>query len=472
MQDPARRGDQRLSRLLVLEPSIHPDTGERYVFDDLENRPILPAPEWLLKIVRAGGEQKANAVTGVPRELPRVIPVGTQHNELVSYLGTLRARGAGVKEMFAAARAMSDERAEVPASDEYIMARCESLMKYEPRQSKRAVADLLRQEEAERVRNVIETGKPYADPMYRAPGGKLVLSANSRPERTLLNAVAALQYAPHWHGKLGYNEFTMRIVAGQDICGGRIKAGTVIGDNEITEIMVFMQGMDDVHVPERITRQALRSVAGDNASHPVRNYLNGLVWDSTERCSTWLIDYLGVEDSLYTRAVGRKWLVSAVARIMEPGCKADVCLILEGKQGKLKSSAIRALTGDDWFSDTFGDISNKDTLLSFRGRWIIEIQEIDRIFSREASEVKEFISKQSDIFRKPYGHEAEEVAREFVFTGSTNREDYLRDETGGRRFWPVKVNEVNVDALRIDRDQLWAESIWLYREGETWWNHT
>jgi len=196
----------------------------------------------------------------------------------------------------------------------------------------------------------------------------------------------------------------------------------------------------------------------------------GLTWDGKERCSTWLIDYLGVEDSLYARAVGRKWLVSAVARIMQPGCKADVCLILESfKQGKLKSTALRSLCGDEWFSDTFGDIGNKDTLLSFRGKWILEVQEIDRIFLRESSEIKDFISKQTDIYRPPYGREVIEVPREFVFSGTTNKDDYLRDETGGRRFWPVQVSNVHVDALRVDRDQLWAEAVWLYREGETWW---
>ena len=457
---------------LVVEPSVHPDTGERYVFDDLENRPILPAPEWLLKIVRAGGENRS-ARPGATREpdvLPAVIPKGTQHDHLVSLAGSLRARGAESDEIFAALWACNQKRCEEPGPEENIRRIAESFMKYSPKQSKKAELELRRAHESERVRSVIEVGKPYADPMYRAPGGKLELSPTTgRPERTLFNAIAALEYAPHWHGKLAYNEFTMRVMAGADLCGGRIPAGRIIGDLEIIEIMNYMQGMDGLHVSKDVTIDAVRRVAGDNSSHPVRNYLNGLTWDGVERSSTWLIDYLGVEDSLYTRAVGRKWLVSAVARIMEPGCKVDVCLILEGKQAKGKSTALRAIAGNEWFSDNLGDISNKDTLLSFRGRWIVEIAEIDRIFIRESSEIKDFISKQSDVFRPPYGREAVEVPRQFVFGGSTNKDDYLRDETGGRRFWPVPVGDVNVDALRRDRDQLWAEAVWLYREGEMWW---
>jgi predicted P-loop ATPase len=458
---------------LVVEPSVHPDTGERYVFDDLENTPILAAPEWLLKIVRAGGENRA-ARPGATRELdvlPAVIPKGTQHDHLVSLAGSLRARGAEADEIFAALWACNQKRCEEPGPEENIRRIAESFMKYPPKQVQKVVTQLKRENESERVRSVIEAGKPFADPMYRAPGGKLELSPTTgRPERTLYNAIAALEYAPHWHGKLAYNEFTMRVIAGADLCAGRIPAGRIIGDLEIIEIMNFMQGMDGLHVSKEITRDAVRRVAGDNSSHPVRNYLNGLTWDGVERCESWLTRYLGVEENLYSRAVGCKWLVSAVARIFRPGEKVDVCLILESpQQGKLKSTALRALVGDEWFSDSLGDIYNKDTLLSFRGKWIIEVQEIDRIFARESSEVKEFVSKKTDLYRPPYAHEVIEVPREFVFSGTTNRSDYLKDETGARRFWPVVVTSVDLDALDRDKHQLWAEAVWLFREGYHWW---
>jgi hypothetical protein len=160
---------------LVLEPSIHPDTGERYVFDDLENRPILPAPEWLLKIVRAGGENRS-ARPGAARELdvlPAVIPKGTQHDHLVSLAGSLRNRGADADEIFAALWACNTKRCEEPGPEENIRRIAESFMKYSPKQAKKAELELRRSNESERVRSVIEAGKPYADPMTERRAGSL-----------------------------------------------------------------------------------------------------------------------------------------------------------------------------------------------------------------------------------------------------------------------------------------------------------
>lgn len=459
---------------LVLEPSVHPDTGERYVFDgadEIEHQPILPAPEWLLKIIRQGGEHRKSGKAA--EVIPSVITKGTQHDTLVSLAGSMRARGCNAEEIFAALQVTNAGRCEEPGAEENVRRIADSFMKYPPNKARQGEISLKREHEAERVRElatVEDRAAVQADPLYRAPGGKLALSPTTgRPERTLFNAISALMYAPHWNGKLAYNEFTMRIMAGEALCGGAVPAGAVIGDDEIVKIMSYMQGMDDVHVSIELICKAVRDVAKSNASHPVRNYLSGLIWDKTERCGTWLVQHLGAQDSEYTRTIGTRWLVSAVARIMQPGCKADSCLVLEGPQGIGKSSALRTLAGNDWFSDSFGDVTNKDTLLGFRGKWIIEIGEIERIFIREASIVKDFISKQIDNYRPPYGRESVDVPREFIFAGTTNHNDYLRDETGGRRFWPIGVTRADTNALRDQRDQIWAEAVHLYNAGERWW---
>lgn len=459
---------------VVCSPSIHPDTGQRYDWDgmrEIEDTPILPAPEWLLQIVRQGGLQAKPK--GGAEPINSVIPYSTQHLTLVSLAGTMRDRGMNAEEIFAALCAVNANRCERPGPEENLRKIAESFMNYKPGKARRGELELKRQYESERVREVaLEASKAtviVADPAYRQPGGKLELSPTTgKPERSLFNATQALTYAPHWCSKLAYNEFTMKVIAGEPLCEGRIPAGRVIGDVEVAQIRIYMQGFDGVHVGKDETIDAIRVVAGLNSSHPVRNYLSGLAWDGTYRVSSWLTRYLGVEDSLYARAVGQKWLISAVARIKKPGEKADVCLILEGPQGRLKSTALRVLANAEWFSDGLGDIGNKDTLLGMRGKWIIEIAEIDKIFIREASEVKDFVSRRSDLYRPPYAREVIEVPRESIFAGTTNKDDYLRDETGARRFWPVVVGDIDIPALEADRDQLWAEACSLYQGGEPW----
>jgi predicted P-loop ATPase len=172
-----------------------------------------------------------------------------------------------------------------------------------------------------------------------------------------------------------------------------------------------------------------------------------------------------------TRAVGARWLISATARIYQPGCKADCCLILEGPQGIYKSTALQVLAAE-WYSDDVADLSTKDAPLGTRGKWILEFAEMDAIAKSTPSKIKAFISRLTDHFRAPYERRAKDYPRECVFAGTVNNSSYLRDETGARRFWPVVCGRINLDALRRDRDQLWAEAVARYRRGECWWLDT
>jgi len=173
--------------------------------------------------------------------------------------------------------------------------------------------------------------------------------------------------------------------------------------------------------------------------------------------------------------VGAKWLISAVARVLNPGCKVDTSLFLEGPQGSFKSTALRILAGNAFSTDDIAELGSKDSVVQTRGVWIIELAELDSMTASEVSRVKAFISRQVDRIRLPYGRRVIEAKRECVFAGTTNvfagttnNDTYLKDESGGRRFWAVKVGVINLDQLQRDRNLLWAEARERFFAGNAW----
>jgi predicted P-loop ATPase len=296
---------------------------------------------------------------------------------------------------------------------------------------------------------------------------RLITNPKGAPSACLQNALVALQHAAEWRGILQFDESALHVVAKATPPWESRAAPFVWRDDDDVRTAAWMQ-RQGIMVSKEIAGQAVQAIAREFPFHPIREYLNGLVWDKIPRIDDWLTLYVSVDSSEYARAVGAKWLVGAVARIFRPGCKNDTCLVLEGPQGLLKSTALRTLAYP-WFTDEISDLGTKDAAMQVRGVWIIELAELDAMGRPEASRTKAFMSRSTDRYRPPYGRHLIEVPRGSVFAGTVNHDTYLKDETGGRRFWPVRCGTIRIEDLRRDRDQLWAEAVARFRAGETWW---
>jgi predicted P-loop ATPase len=209
-----------------------------------------------------------------------------------------------------------------------------------------------------------------------------------------------------------------------------------------------------------------------NSRHPIREYLYGLKWDGVARLETLFIEYLCAEDSRYIREATKKALVGAVARAMEPGCKHDHVLVLVGPQGCGKSTALSKL-GKQWFSDSLYTMNGKEAYELLQGSWIVEMGEMAATKRAELEQIKQFISKRADNYRSAYARRAEEHPRQCAFFGSTNDNEFMRDSTGGRRFWPVPVAVTGKGRIADMTDEIidgvWAEALALYQAGEPWY---
>lgn len=303
---------------------------------------------------------------------------------------------------------------------------------------------------------------------------------------SLFNTLHVLEGDPQWVGVLGFNQFSYRIVK------RRLPPVQPATDGEWADIddvrlQVYLTKTYSFEPKKTTVMDAVMQVAHAAPFHPVREYLDSLQWDGTPRLGSLLADCWGALSTpgsaalrrddpgghrrlgKYLELAGIKWLVGAVARIYKPGCKLDTMLVLEGGQGDFKSTSIRALFGDEWFSDSKLTIGDKDALAQMQGKWAYEMAEMDAHRKADDTAFKQFLTTQVDRVRWHYGKRAEDVPRQCIFVGTTNMEQYGKDETGMRRVWPFEVGFVDVKKIRNQRDQLWAEAVALFRQGVSWW---
>jgi predicted P-loop ATPase len=295
---------------------------------------------------------------------------------------------------------------------------------------------------------------------------------DNRPKNTKRNRILFLTKGCE-PKTLRYNQFNQQVIYGAEPPWGL--KDKIYKDNEVENLDIiaachWLSEKFKVEIPEQDMWSTMQHVAMMNRFHPVRAYIKSLSWDGEDRLDNWLFKYLdAVGDKKYVQAVGSKTLIAAVARIFHPGVKFDNVLVLEGGQGVGKSTAVRILASEEWFTDSQIDPNNKDTINTIHGKWIIEMAEMVPAHKSEAESLKAFISKTEDRARLAFERKAVTFPRQCIFIGSTNKDEYFQDETGNRRFWPVVVGTLQKDLLIEDRDQLWAEAYYRYQMGEPLW---
>ena len=344
---------------------------------------------------------------------------------------------------------------------------------YPPITAYEAEFQSLQQEEDFNYTNAVEQYKEIEEDFNQL----LICNSHGKPKPSSLhNILVHLKHNPVFKGRFVYNSFAHKIYM--------VKRPNWIPDKDFK-----VQEMDNVTITKTMAEMehfgltpnqtsltnAIEATAKEHEFHPAREYFKTLEWDGVPRLETWLSYYLGCEqeNSEYLAFVGKKWLCAAVKRVFEPGCKFDHMLVFEGDQGRGKSSVLEELSTfgtelqKSYFRDDIGfnDLGDKDTIMKVQGCIIIELAEMDGFNKKDDNFMKRWITNKSDDCRKPYGRSIESHPRQFVLAGTTNDNQYLKDHTGNRRYWPVASGTVDLAAMKKDKNQLWAEAYHLYKEG-------
>lgn len=452
--------------------SIHPDTGKEY---QLLNKPFAPqeAPEALLNAIkRAEIELDTNTVdfSDSEQNILRYIKY------LQSADAAIEGQGGDTQTFKTACRgrdfALSAQKTfELMA--EHWNPRCVPVWELE---------DLKKKVDNAYTYNADKVGKNTAENDFKdfsieedtlgENEESLVWDVNKRTNelkptiRNVVNYLLCKQYP--FLGILKYNEFTNDIMFTKPAPWHNGKKLGTWTDSDAINLKYWLSKVRFFNVSTVLCHEAAIVAAEKFKFHPVRDYLKELEWDGVPRIDTWLTTYAGVDDNVYTRAVGAKTLVGAVARIFNPGVKFDTMLVLEGEQGIGKSTLISIL-GGEFYGDIGITDNDKDTIDAMRGNWIIEVSEMVCSRKVDTDKLKSFLSKTTDRVRLAYRRNAEDYPRQSIFIGTINPEEgsgYLKDTTGNRRFWPVTCKKVDFEGLKAVRDQLLAEAKSRYFRGE------
>ena len=297
------------------------------------------------------------------------------------------------------------------------------------------------------------------------------LDGKGNKQVTVNNFVNAFKSDPLLNGLLAYDMLKETIVFTRPSFTAKgSKKGDLVNDTDISIIKGRIERMHGIYNDAKLN-DAIEQVSSDNAFHPIKLYLESLTWDGVPRIDTFLVDYMGAKDNAYTREAFRKMLLAAVTRIYEPGRKFDTALVFYSEQGVGKSTLIQRLS-KGWFNDSLTNLSGKESYEAIQFAWLVELAELSALRKSDVEAVKNFISKREDTYRGAYARRVKTHKRQCVFFGSTNDDEFLKDATGNRRFFPVEVKRTRKTRLIFEPefdaivDQLWAEAMEGYMLGE------
>jgi predicted P-loop ATPase len=344
------------------------------------------------------------------------------------------------------------------------------LVSKEPRVRKRLALERLEDAKAKfddiEFDEELEVDTPYDDKWL----GELETDKQGNCMATINNAVLVLRNDKYLRGAFALDKFEKREVATKHLPWRKINRNTkYLADSDDVQVRHYVETRYKLTSKQAI-QDGMTLICEENSFHPVKEYIDTLVWDGTERLNNLFIDYLGADDNAYTKAIARKMCTAAVARIYTPGCKFDNVVTLIGSQGMGKSTFVAKL-GGEWYSDSFGTIQGKEAYEAIQGVWIVEMAEMAGMKKAEKEQIKHFISKRDDRYRVAYGKRTENFPRQCIFIPTTNEEDPLEDPTGNRRYWvcPCKIENAKksiFDDLSNEVDQIWAEAKVRFEEHE------
>lgn len=437
----------RVNHQSMAPPSIHPDTGEELTWAQAPEE-IKPAEVAHDDLLLAARMTATAALLG--RHWP---PPGARHDWTLALAGALRS--IGLKDESGAAAVV--RVAATIAGDAKVEHRLKEVTTTyakaggDPVTGARRLAELTGGEEGDKI--VESLRKIWGVKATAGRGG----AKNPNDQDAIRAALEEMGV------KLWRDDFASRVL---------VKIGDAPEehlDDAISDRLWLQIERQHGFRPSRdYFDTVVRDTANQNRIHPVRQYLDGLAWDQRERIGRWLIDYGQAADTELTRIIGKIVLVAAVRRVRQPGAKFDELLILESEQGWNKSTALRTLCPrEEWFAEDLPlGVDAKEVIERTAGKWILEASELRNMRGARVEQMKAFLSRQKDgPVRMAYGRNPVEALRHFIIIGSTNDHEYLRDSTGNRRFWPVRVGRFDLEGIRRDRDQLWAEAAAVEKTG-------
>ena len=403
---------------VVAPPSVLPN-GRYDVVDEV---PLVPIPEWLVTLARQQPPQRV------------ALRPGSRNVDLTSIAGSLRAKGLDAT-VIAQALTSINQTLSTPLPEAEVLTIAQSVGRY-------ATAD----------------APPWA--AYQVPQ-----SAKGRAVCNADTALGILERHPLFAEAIWFDAFRQRIMTTWEVVEPRPWT-----DSDTRRLLVFLQrDLEMRTMSKAAVEDAVEVFVRTRSRHEVQDWLRMLAWDQTPRLDTWVSTLIGSPDTPYTRAAGRNFWLGMMARVWRPPVQVDHMLVLEGPQGIGKTSALRAL-GGSWYLALNESVMSKDFFHLLPGHLLVEIAELDSFHHAEVTRIKQAISTPSDTFRPPYGRHPQTYHRSCVFVGTTNEDQYLRDPTGARRFWPVICGDIDLPALLAQREQLFAEAYALFKQGKlTWW---